>query len=65
MLVLPGAIIGLITLHLYLIIRLGVTSPPWSPEAAGDVPVDETPRDVRAGLIRTTPRNGNGTGGSE
>jgi menaquinol-cytochrome c reductase cytochrome b subunit len=65
MLVIPGAIIGLITLHLYLIIRLGVTSPPWSPEAAGDVPVDETPRDVRAGLIRTTPRNGNGTGGSE
>ena len=35
MLVIPGAIIGLITLHLYLVIRLGVTSPPWSDVAAG------------------------------
>jgi quinol-cytochrome oxidoreductase complex cytochrome b subunit len=38
MLVIPGAIIGLITLHLYLVIRLGVTSPPWSKEAAGRDP---------------------------
>jgi menaquinol-cytochrome c reductase cytochrome b subunit len=30
MLVLPGAIGGLIALHLWLVIRLGVTSPPWS-----------------------------------
>ena len=29
MLVLPGAIAGLIGLHLYLVVRLGVTSPPW------------------------------------
>ena len=35
MLVLPGAIIGLILLHLYLVVRLGVSSPPWSKEAAG------------------------------
>ncbi len=35
MLVIPGAIIGLIGLHLYLVVRLGVTSPPWSKEAAG------------------------------
>ena len=41
MLVIPGAIIGLIGLHLYLVIRLGVTSPPWSKEAAGMEPVDE------------------------
>src|ERR1700712_6069086 len=40
MLVIPGAIAGLIGLHLYLIIRLGVTSPPWSREADGEVPVD-------------------------
>ena len=26
----PGAIIALIGLHLYLVVRLGVTSPPWS-----------------------------------
>ena len=36
MLLLPGAIFGLIGLHLYLVIRLGVTSPPWSKEAAGE-----------------------------
>ena len=36
MLVLPGAIAGLIGLHLYLVVRLGVVSPPWSPEAAGN-----------------------------
>src|SRR5690348_2089179 len=35
MLLIPGGIIGLITLHLYLVVRLGVTSPPWSKEAAG------------------------------
>ena len=35
MLVLPGALAGLIVLHLYLVVRLGVTSPPWSHEAAG------------------------------
>jgi len=39
MLLIPGAIIGLITLHLYLVIRLGVTSPPWSKEAAGTGPL--------------------------
>ena len=36
MLILPAAIGGLIALHLYLVIRLGVTSPPWSKEAAGN-----------------------------
>jgi quinol-cytochrome oxidoreductase complex cytochrome b subunit len=35
MLVLPGAIFALIGLHLYLVVRLGVTSPPWSQTAAG------------------------------
>ena len=35
MLVIPGAIFALIGLHLYLVIRLGVTSPPWSDDAAG------------------------------
>ena len=35
MLVLPGAIMALIGLHLYLVVRLGVTSPPWSRTAAG------------------------------
>jgi quinol-cytochrome oxidoreductase complex cytochrome b subunit len=35
MLVLPGAIMGLIGLHMYLVVRLGVTSPPWSATEAG------------------------------
>lgn len=30
MLLIPGALGGLIALHLYLVVRLGVTSPPWS-----------------------------------
>jgi hypothetical protein len=41
MLLLPGAIIALIVLHLHLVIRLGVTSPPWSKEAAGTGPLVE------------------------
>ena len=35
MLVIPGGIMALIGLHMYLVIRLGVTPPPWSPTAAG------------------------------
>ena len=35
MLVIPGGIMALIGLHLYLVVRLGVTSPPWSKTAAG------------------------------
>jgi quinol-cytochrome oxidoreductase complex cytochrome b subunit len=51
MLLLPGGIIGLITLHIYLVTRLGVTSPPWSPTAAGRPrPSDEG--EGREGLIR-------------
>jgi quinol---cytochrome c reductase cytochrome b subunit, bacillus type len=38
MLVIPGGIMALIGLHLYLVIRLGVTSPPWSKTAAGRDP---------------------------
>jgi quinol-cytochrome oxidoreductase complex cytochrome b subunit len=62
MLVLPGAIAGLIGLHLYLIIRLGVTSPPWSKEAAGEVRADEGSPELRSGLTRPGPRGGNGNG---
>jgi menaquinol-cytochrome c reductase cytochrome b subunit len=60
MLVLPGAILGLITLHLYLVIRLGVSSPPWSPSAAGAdwVEREEEPRPERAGLVQPSPRGG-------
>jgi quinol-cytochrome oxidoreductase complex cytochrome b subunit len=54
MLLIPGALIGLIVLHLYLVIRLGVTSPPWSKDAAGSerVEVVTAPR----GLVEPRPR---------
>jgi quinol-cytochrome oxidoreductase complex cytochrome b subunit len=52
MLLIPGAIIGLIVLHLYLVVRLGVTSPPWSKTAAGR-PRQEPDAHGGEGLIRT------------
>jgi quinol-cytochrome oxidoreductase complex cytochrome b subunit len=61
MLLIPGGIMALIGLHLYLVIRLGVTSPPWSKEAAGTGPVGEpsTNGAGRAGLVNPrTRRNG-------
>src|SRR2546428_14139331 len=50
MLVLPGAIAGLIGLHLHLVVRLGVTSPPWSPTGAGR-PQPGPPPPPRKGLV--------------
>ena len=54
MLVVPGALFALIGLHMYLVVRLGVTSPPWSKTAAGRDRPDEAPAPTgaRAGLIR-------------
>jgi len=59
MLVIPGGIIALITLHLYLVVRLGVTSPPWSKEAAGAEVVEEA-SPLRAGLTRPVPHGSTG-----
>jgi hypothetical protein len=42
-------------LHLYLVIRLGVTSPPWSKDAAGNEAEDDEPA-RRPGLTRPAPR---------
>ena len=59
MLAIPGAIIGLIVLHLYLVIRLGVTSPPWSPDAAGQQRSPApAPTNGRSGLTRAWRRRG-------
>jgi menaquinol-cytochrome c reductase cytochrome b subunit len=55
MLLVPGALIGLIGLHLYLVVRLGISSPPWSKEAAGGEPDDEPPP-MRSGLVQPAPR---------
>ncbi|HEY2207916.1 MAG TPA: cytochrome b N-terminal domain-containing protein [Gaiellaceae bacterium] len=60
MLVIPGGIIALITLHLYLVVRLGVTSPPWSKDAAGGEPVEAEEPAKRRGLTQPVPRTANG-----
>jgi menaquinol-cytochrome c reductase cytochrome b subunit len=53
MLAIPGAIFALIGLHLYLVIRLGVTSPPWSDVAAGRERGEAAaPARGREGLVR-------------
>jgi len=55
MLLLPGAIMGLIALHLYLVVRLGVSSPPWSDDAAGQERPPAQPS-TNGGLVRPGPR---------
>ncbi len=58
MLVAPAAIFALIGLHLYLVIRLGVSSPPWSKEAAGAEHLEpEPPPPARVGLVSPTIRS--------
>jgi quinol-cytochrome oxidoreductase complex cytochrome b subunit len=53
MLAIPGLIFGLIGLHLYLVVRLGVSSPPWSDIAAGrDRGEPPAPTGGREGLVR-------------
>ena len=47
----------LIGLHLYLVVRLGVSSPPWSKEAAGAERAEPSRSDGRrAGLVQPGPR---------
>jgi len=58
MLAIPGALIALIGVHIYLVTRLGVSSPPWSGEAAGRERPPVEPTGARAGLVR-------GTGGGD
>jgi menaquinol-cytochrome c reductase cytochrome b subunit len=59
MLLLPGAILGLIGLHLYLVVRLGVSSPPWSRESAGRDRAEPT-REPGSGLVRPSARGVSG-----
>jgi menaquinol-cytochrome c reductase cytochrome b subunit len=57
MLVIPGLIFALIGLHLYLVVRLGVTSPPWSKTGAGR---EREETGAREGLIRDPAVEGEG-----
>lgn len=53
MLVIPGGLMALIGLHMYLVVRLGVTSPPWSAVAAGrERDEDAVGSGAKVGLIR-------------
>jgi menaquinol-cytochrome c reductase cytochrome b subunit len=52
MLLIPGALIALIGVHIYLVTRLGVSSPPWSSERPGRERPPRQPRGTRAGLVR-------------
>jgi len=59
MLLIPGGLFALIGLHLYLVVRLGVTSPPWSKTAAGrDRPPEVDTR--KQGLVEPGPRGSGG-----
>ncbi len=61
MLVIPGGLIALIGLHLYLVIRLGVSPPPWGDKASGYEASENGGRPARSGLVTPRPRgNGNG-----
>jgi menaquinol-cytochrome c reductase cytochrome b subunit len=53
MLAIQGALFALIGLHLYLVVRLGVSPNPWSKGAAGDEREVVPPR---SGLTRPNPR---------
>jgi menaquinol-cytochrome c reductase cytochrome b subunit len=63
MLVIPGGLFALIGLHLYLVIRLGVTEPPWTRAAAGYEFVEDGRGPTRKGLVEPRPR-GNGSIGT-
>ena len=51
MLVLPALIAGLIGLHLYLVVRLGVSNPPWGEQPEDIQEAEELP--AREGLIQS------------
>jgi menaquinol-cytochrome c reductase cytochrome b subunit len=57
MLLLPGLLIGLIFFHIYLVVRLGVSSAPWSEDAAGRERPAPKPTG-EPGLLRPGPRGG-------
>jgi hypothetical protein len=63
MLIIPGGLITLITLHVYLVIRLGVTEPPWTRGAGGYDFVEDGAGPARKGLVEPRPRGNGSMGG--
>jgi quinol-cytochrome oxidoreductase complex cytochrome b subunit len=57
MLLIPGALFALIGLHLWLVVRIGVSSPPWSAHPAGEERAEPEP-EGREGLVTPRPRAG-------
>ncbi|HET7416745.1 MAG TPA: cytochrome b N-terminal domain-containing protein [Solirubrobacterales bacterium] len=73
MLLVPGAIIALIGAHMYLVVKLGTTAPPWvkaqrpkgaSPLAQLDAGANGNGRVNGAGHTNGAPTSGEGNGGS-
>jgi quinol---cytochrome c reductase cytochrome b subunit, bacillus type len=62
MLLIPGALIALIGLHLFLVVRLGITSPPWTKDAGGFEPSPDGAGPVRRGLVEPRLRGNGGDG---
>ncbi len=62
MLVIPGGLMALIGLHLYLVIRLGITPPPWTKSAAG-YESEDGGGPARTGLVAPAPRANGGSAG--
>ena len=56
MLVIPGGLFARIGLHLYLVVRLGISPPPWTKAAAGYGEIEDGPRPARTGLVNPRPR---------
>jgi quinol-cytochrome oxidoreductase complex cytochrome b subunit len=56
MLLVPGAIIAMIGAHLYLVVKLGTTAPPW-------LRADRKPKDAREQEVEAT-ANGGGSNGA-
>jgi len=55
MLLVPGAIIALIGAHLYLVVKLGTTAPPW-------IRADSRPKALRTEKVKSGVTNGSGNG---
>jgi menaquinol-cytochrome c reductase cytochrome b subunit len=60
MLLVPGALIALIGAHMYLVVKLGTTAPPWT--KVGKPPVAEPTADLDAGVSSGNGYRPNGSG---